>query len=517
MNTRLLFVVLVQLCLLPWCQAAENEKAPNEKAPNEKASPRRVRIGVDLRLGLQSCIDYWQPIAEHLSENIPEYRFVIVPLASQQDLVRTMKTDGIDFMALGPALGLMAEDRFGAVPLATMVESSAGRKKFPSSDAACGGVVIRRADRSDIQTIQDVRGARVAAVKPWSLTGWIAEWGLFVKSGIDPQTDFKQVIFEGTDGAVVQSVLDGTADVGVLDATILSLMVKNKRIAVNSLHVIDRRGRAVPLASGSFITSTVRYPGRLVSKARTTSDALARRVADALIETTQQTHLDGMLLQVHWTPPCNYSKVRYLLQSLLGPEFAQTGGYPPPWERPAWLFPAAVILGAMVVLAVAFVLLRNHYSRREGELGEHLASTRGELTEARAEKQRLDAILSLAGCGIDIVDDNDQIVYADAEIERRYGPWRGKKCYEYFCDASSPCAGCCRPSPLDDLTPRVTEFNCQRGAFNGDPQAMTHCAEGESTRIIGVPFFDEGGRWLYARIHLPSMVFSELDTKAALR
>jgi hypothetical protein len=33
--------------------------------------------------------------------------------------------------------------------------------------------------------------------------------------------------------------------------------------------------------------------------------------------------------------------------------------------------------------------------------------------------------------------------------------------------------------------------------------------QGEATRMIGVPFRDEGGRWLYARVHLPLALVPE--------
>jgi hypothetical protein len=292
-------------------------------------------------------------------------------------------------------------------------------------------------------------------------------------------------------------------------------MVKNKRISNSSLHIINQQGRAAALPSGEIAASTVAYPGRLISKVPATSDELAKRVAGALMKATQRTTLDGMPLEVRWTVPCNYSKVRHLLQTLMGPQFAASTGYPLPWEYPAWLFPVAVLLGAAVILAIALALMRNYYGRREAVLNDQLTTTREELLEARAEKQRLDAILSLAGCGIDIVDDDDQIVYADAEIERRYGEWRGKKCYEDYCGAGVPCSGCHRPGPLDDQNVTFTDFDCSQWMANNDPHAEVHRIEGESTRMIGIPFRDEGGRWLYARIHLPLAAFSEINAKVA--
>ena len=60
-------------------------------------------------------------------EGGPEYRFVIVPLASREDLIRSLKSESVDFTILDPALQIVAEDRYEVVPLATMV--SAGRRR----------------------------------------------------------------------------------------------------------------------------------------------------------------------------------------------------------------------------------------------------------------------------------------------------------------------------------------------------------------------------------------------------
>lgn len=504
MDRRFAYALLIATCLAPFSPAAQTDKT----------SPRRVRIGVDVRMSFQSCIDYWQPVAEQFSKAIPEYRFVVVPLASHQDIVRTLEKGDVDFLAVDPAMELVAEDRFGAVPLATIIEARPGETHSVASDAASSGAIIRRTDRPEIQTLRDLRGLRIAAVKPWSLTGWIAQWGLLVKDDVNPQTDLKDVVFEGTHQAVVKGVLDGTADAGVLDAEILRQMADNGRIPQNSLCIMNRQGRAVPLLLGEFAGSTAAYPGRLFSKTAATPDDLAKRVAETLMTTMQRTTLDGMPVQIRWTVPCNYSKVRYLLQNLMGPQFADTNGYPPPWKYPTWLFPATVVFVAASIVAIVLAILRGRFGRREDNLIDQLEATRKELLESRAEKQRLDAILAIAGCGIDIVDDNDQIIYADAEIERRYGDWRGKKCYEYYCGQSEACAGCHRPGPLDDQEPRITDFDCVQWAAIDDPHVMMHGGLAETTRIIGIPFYDEGGRWLYARMHFPAAVLAGLNAKA---
>ncbi len=351
MEKKILFVLLVQF-FIPWFAIT---------ADTENAESRMIRIGVDIRMGFQSCIDSWRPVAEYLSKAIPGHRFVIVPLASQPDLTRMLENGDIEFTVLNPALEIVAEDRYGTVPLATMVESNHdGIKQFPSY-AGYGGAIIRRAQRSDIKTIQDIRGLRLSVVKPWSFTGWIAQWGFMGKNNIDPLKDVKQVIFEGTHGQVVKRVLDGSADAGAVDADLLSQMARNGKFPDNSLYIFNRQGQAVPLVVGEDPTATDTYPGWIFSKADATSDQLAQRVADALMKEPLDTSVDGMPYRVGWIAPRNYGNVRRLLQKLMGPQFAESAGFPPPKGNPAWLIPAKIIGCTIAVFAVAFMFMHNSF------------------------------------------------------------------------------------------------------------------------------------------------------------
>jgi ABC-type phosphate/phosphonate transport system substrate-binding protein len=461
------------------------------------SAPRRVRIGIDIRMGFQSCIDSWTPIADHLSKSIPERRFVIVPLASEQDMIGLLERDEVDLLVLDPALELVAEDRFGVSPLATLAEWAPG-DAAPAADAALSGAIIRQAGRKDIKTIDDLRGKRLTAVKPWSLTGWIAQWALLQSRKINAEYDVAQVVFEGTHSQVVKNVLNGTADAGVLDAGLLLAMVRNRQVPEGALLVMDRQGKAVPLGAHPSAAATASYPGYVLARSAKTPEDLAKRVAYVLMREKTTMRVDGMTRQIAWTVPANYSKVRHTLQKVMGPDYADSPGFPLPKQLPAWVAPALALAGVCAVAAIIIFALRSRHRRRETLTADQLEMTRRELVEARADRHRIDTILSLAGVGIDIVDDNDQMVYADPNIERQHGDWRGKKCFQYFCDQESPCPCCNRPGPLDgeERVFQNTECSMWSGGAHGE--------QNESMQMIGIPFHDESGRWLFARLHVPT-------------
>ena len=230
---------------------------------------------------------------------------------------------------------------------------------------------------------------------------------------------------------------------------------------------------------------------------------MAKKVTDTLLREMFVTDFEGTSATVHCILPSNTSKVRQLLGRLMGPDFAESSGYPLPYEFPWWFYPSIFVASVVLLATVALLVIRHRYVRRDDMLRDDLEATQRELTEVRAERQRVDTILALAGCGIDIVDGNNRIVYADSAIERKYGDWRGKNCHGYYCDSDEPCPGCRKPGPSDDLHPAMLDLDGVDPRADDDPHAKVHLIDGMATRMIGVPFRDETGRWLYARIHIP--------------
>jgi hypothetical protein len=67
------------------------------------------------------------------------------------------------------------------------------------------------------------------------------------------------------------------------------------------------------------------------------------------------------------------------------------------------------------------------------------------------------------------------------------------------------------PGPMGEQVQTLLNIDGPPGMCSDDPHAKVHYIEGESTQMLGIPFRDEGGRWLYARIHFPLTAFSGKD------
>jgi PAS domain S-box-containing protein len=59
-----------------------------------------------------------------------------------------------------------------------------------------------------------------------------------------------------------------------------------------------------------------------------------------------------------------------------------------------------------------------------------------------SQAQNLLNVVEAMRDGVCVLDRNYDILYANPSLEREFGPWKGKKCYEYFHGAGEVCANC---------------------------------------------------------------------------
>lgn len=104
-------------------------------------------------------------------------------------------------------------------------------------------------------------------------------------------------------------------------------------------------------------------------------------------------------------------------------------------------------------------------------------------------QQRLEYILGVTRTGIDIIDADFNLHYVDPEWQKTYGPYEGKKCYDYFMGRDTVCQTCGIPRALESKKVTVTE------------EVLPH----ENNRFIEVhtiPFQGASGEWLVAEFNL---------------
>lgn len=295
-----LFAISVLLCL------------PLLALPCSLAAAEPIRIGVLAIRGPEQCLKSWGPTALYLGEHIPEERFVIVPLAHDQ-VAETVRRGEIDFLLTNSSIYVELEQGFGINRIATLKEQRLGR-----TYSQYGGVIFRRRDRREIESLTDLRGKTFMAVAEDSLGGWRMAWRELDEQGIDPYRHFRALSFGDTHDAVVYAVRDGRVDAGTVRTNTLEELDAEGRIDLDDFYVFPRPGTTPRPAP--YLCSTREYPDWPMAKIASTPDELAEKVAIALLQMRPDSQAAKAAGCAGWTIPLNYQPVQELLMALrLGP------------------------------------------------------------------------------------------------------------------------------------------------------------------------------------------------------
>jgi signal transduction histidine kinase len=111
------------------------------------------------------------------------------------------------------------------------------------------------------------------------------------------------------------------------------------------------------------------------------------------------------------------------------------------------------------------------------------------LAEREEARQRLEFVVGATGTGFDIIDADLTMQYIDPARMKRFGDFRGRKCYEYFRGRAEPCPGCAVTGALAAHTVVVADLT--------DPAEQTR-----PTQVTAIPFRSESGSWMVAEVSI---------------
>jgi len=274
---------------------------------------QHIRVGVLAKRGHDRCLTQWGPTADYLSEQVPGYRFEILPLGFDE-INPAVERGEVDFILANPAIYVDLEQRHGASAIATLENL-----RLDESYTVFGGVVFCRADLENIQQLSDLEGGSFAAVEETSLGGWLMAWRELEAEGLSPHRDFKELRFAGTHDAVVYAVLNGEVDAGTVRTDTLERMELEGKIRLQDFRVIPNE-RAADDSALPFVHSTPAYPEWPFARAKHTSNELADLVSVALLRLDPRSSAARAALCAGWTAPLQYQEARECLKELqLGP------------------------------------------------------------------------------------------------------------------------------------------------------------------------------------------------------
>lgn len=323
-----------------------------------------IRIGVLAWLGSEEAEVQWKPLVQELARRLPDHR-ILLRHYDLDELAGALQAGEVEFVVTNPGHYVTLEAERGISRIATQVSAA-------SQDPAhvVGSAVVVRAQRDDLRRLEDLRGGSLAAVAADAFGGYQLIWAELRRHGLDPERGQPKPVFTGFPmPRVVEAVLRGEADAGVLRACLLERLERNGVVPPGQLRVLSPR----PEVGHCGVTSAL-YPGWAFAAARGTDPALARAVLLVLLSLPPDEAGQA------WSVPADYHPVHELFRELqIGPyAFLRQTGWDSLWRR-YWPWGAGLLL---------ILLVWGMYTLRV----EHLVQRRTrELSSALAESQRLEA------------------------------------------------------------------------------------------------------------------------------
>lgn len=342
-----------------------------------------VRIGVLAWMGEEAAAVQWSPLAASLERSLPEHRFSLRYL-DLEGMARAIADREVDFVATNPGHYVVLEARHGVTRIATQTMA-------PGQDPAhtVGSAVLVLAGRAELQSLEDLRGRRLAAVAPEAFGGYQVVWAELKRRGIDPEAGDILPHFTGFPmSRVIAAVESGEADAGAVRSCLLEQLIRDGAVPKDRFRVLSPQGSAAPCR-----TSSRSYPGWAFAATSNTSLELAREVLIALLSLAPEQGAG------RWSVPADYHPVHEMLRELhIAPyDFLREHTLESQVRR---YWPYAV--GALVVLLLWFAYtLRVEVlvQRRTRELSAALSS-REQLEESvRAQRQQMEHLSRLSVLG----------------------------------------------------------------------------------------------------------------------
>lgn len=253
----------------------------DKELPPDPPPGTRVRVGV-LQFEQESS---YGPTLDNIQEDLINYLkrattgldIVAVPYDSSARLKAAVARHEVEFFLASSGLYVELQ-RYGVRDIGTLVLA-----QMPDPNQCVAGVMVARADRSDITDLASLKGKRAFSTDAANFMTYQSNLGAIAAAGFDPDTFFSSVVFtHNRPKAVLEAVLDGTGDVGLLRACMPEALVAKNPAWKGKFKVVNQQETPAGKRLGCAF-STDLYPGWTFAVSNHTPAVITRHMATALL------------------------------------------------------------------------------------------------------------------------------------------------------------------------------------------------------------------------------------------
>ncbi|MDD4977789.1 MAG: EAL domain-containing protein [Gallionella sp.] len=277
------------------------------------AADQQVRVGVLSFRSLEQTQQRWQPTIDYLNAHVNGVHFVMTPLY-YTELDLAINRHDFDLVFTNPEHYVTIREDHGLSAIATLMPLANGH---PVN--VFGAVIFTRADRSDINSLQDVRGKVIASPAEQSLGGYLMQRWTLYKEGIGLK-EMGPLHFTGMPhDNVVNEVMAGKAEVGFVRTGVLESMLKEGSLKEGQYKVLNlQAAEKYPQK-----LSTDLYPEWPVAAMPNVPDVLVKQVTLALLKIQPDDAAAKLGNYYGFSPTGNYSAIEAMMKRLkVNPEMA---------------------------------------------------------------------------------------------------------------------------------------------------------------------------------------------------
>ena len=268
-----------------------------------------LKVGVRAIFGITETEKQWSKTIDVLNSQIKTHRFKLEPILGFQEMRVAVENKKIDFILTNPLAYTELSKQSGITRLLTL------NKKQPNGIASTefSSAIFTRSDRDDINYLKDAKNKSIIGVHQEAFGGWRMALREFIHNDIDIHKYASKVIYtsDNTHNSVINAVLNGNADIGVVRTGIIELLAAQGKIKLTDIKVLNLQKDSLPA-----LHSTQLYPEWPFAVMPHISSEISGKVFHSLlsIKPTSAAAISGKYF--NWTAPLDYSEVYSLVDEL---------------------------------------------------------------------------------------------------------------------------------------------------------------------------------------------------------